>query len=497
MNRSLVKSAFIAVLLMLGGCSIGDKDKTLGEVVNERADFNVNGFLMAAVAQHRVVIVGDEGHGKGMDMRTIENYLRYWIDQIEAGQGGDSVPTHLVLVLEKDSSDVERALAYGNSLQLKDILSYGHFSSRIFSTASLDLYKCIGQIVKAVERINKNRDAADSVGFAVVGAEREIDISHWSHEQAENWYLTDRDSVVAANITHFLRAHPLYHALCYYGSAHLARELTDKVTESRSVKGYFFPHYLAEEFKGSKGVFTIRQFRPRSWGDFAGEIGRIGRPFGVIHSSLRGVIPKAYTEFSGNDASITLFDQDAPMWPLQDIKSSAIVSFLVNHLDEIMVTGNEYYTEYWASAITYLEMVSAVRPARVNLHDLAALKEAEDRWRAWHDSAKIDLVSDIQTTRFWTRLIDSLRVSNGLVARRYDFLIQKALGVDIPIDTSHGLPTPKERADSLAAYLTENRDSLIISNLRVIAEFGSESERRRAGEILSEISDSAGVTDFE
>ncbi len=303
---------FLGLAFLLAACS-----GTTQEKPTLQASFpieSLDSLLLRQLQIKRIVMFGDGGHGVGYYMQTVTEFLSAWTDSLGREDYDQSIPTKICLIVEKDSVHqrlIENYIACGNtdetlaSLMQEQILRY----TNSFSVEYLEYLSCLREIRQKVTDLQR-RYSSRGIEFQIMGAEPWPPFSDQERrtmpreelrKQAFVWAAYQRDILISGLIDKFLKDHPDYKALVFYGTAHLLRDETDKAKAMGSpepeVRGYFLAHYL-DSLYGRDQVAIFRSPIPDG----------VPRPTGVSRSVVALKMQDASPDFVFDpDPALTTF----------------------------------------------------------------------------------------------------------------------------------------------------------------------------------------------
>lgn len=158
-------------------------------------------------------------------MKTVTDFLNYWTDNLEKGikqDGNSEYPSRLYLVLEADSEMVAGIYRFIESGNPYEVIDPDLFMGYQFTTGMIEFYYDLGRICKRIELINKTVPANKRVSFRIFGPEKIIDISNWTTEKRDQYFLKERDEYSSRQVIDLLEKDPDAKALIFYGGSHLS-----------------------------------------------------------------------------------------------------------------------------------------------------------------------------------------------------------------------------------------------------------------------------------
>ena len=308
-----VRILLLGLAFLLAGCSGTTQEKQAVQ-----ASFpieSLDSLLFHQLQTRRIVMFGDGGHGVGYYMRTMTTLLSAWTDSLARDTYNQSIPSKICLIVEKDSVQqllLENYIACGNTDEVLSSLFQDHILrySNSFSLEYLEYLSCLREVRERIALLQR-RYPSRGIEFQIMGAEPWPPFSDqerrtMSREEFTKrsflWAAHQRDKLISLTIDRFLRDHPDFKALVFYGSAHLRRDEADKAKAFGSpepeLKGYFLAHFL-DSLYGRQQVTVFRSPVPDG----------VPRPTGLFRSviALYEKIDAPDFVFDPDPASTTFF----------------------------------------------------------------------------------------------------------------------------------------------------------------------------------------------
>jgi hypothetical protein len=245
-----------------------DDPTPINKVVNTYPIDSLNSLMMAEISARTIVMLADAYHGHNAYLKLVTDFLNYWLDQIQNDPANLNVPPKLCLVLEnfpETGKIFNRFFETGNQDSLNQYLTEHYVKySWLFATTDYieflynlrDIYQTTQNLKKSGKNIDlqflyPERDCPFRLNVDSTLSESERKVKEFY------WFADERDQIIANNITSYLKTHPDYKCLVFYGSPHLIRT---KVDQSRVYKypgksyyQFFLAHYLDKMF-GRKNI---------------------------------------------------------------------------------------------------------------------------------------------------------------------------------------------------------------------------------------------------
>ncbi len=216
--------------------------------------------VAALLNEHRVVMLGDSGHGRAQPFFSVLRVLDAWLDNL---QNGNPAPRNLTLVLEADTELSGLVSNYSMTGEWDPLLNY------LLPYSSLETLEFYAGLRRTQQRVADMQ----SVSLVIIGKEPGTirDDVEWNIQEAYRFFIDRRDSLTAAGILEHMRDYPDNGVLIFYGNAHLANGWADKSqwapsgVDTTEGFGFWLPHYLEREV-GLDEVVTIDQIvMPPQW----------------------------------------------------------------------------------------------------------------------------------------------------------------------------------------------------------------------------------------
>ncbi len=478
---STILAPFITTVALLSGCSSFNPDEQIPTILSERRTTDVDNAVVDQLDRNRIVMLADQGHFHWAFKQGVIDVLDAWFDRVTTDSTAASRLRSLTLVLEADSSKIEKVYRYMGSGRFADIFEVGMLASQDERLSHLEFYWRLGKLMRRIDDFNAAHPGPEQILLTLFGAEPEIDIAQWSFEKKDRYFLYQRDSLVANNVQRYIEDHPGDPILAFYGSAHLQRGIVTKRTETDSVQGRFLAAYLDEKYPGQ--VLTVGQVTPAYWSVKGNMFGFGDTAYAVVTHDSDTRIQDFLAGPLKFDMVIVRSDYGELAPAVANIPSLNMVRLAIPILPAIIDPSNEYYTMDWKGLLVYFDAVTGAMPHRVNLTDAASLRNESRLWREWSTQGDSNIVPDLVTLRLYTRLCDTLAIA-GRAAPVITWEVKRLLP-DAPGPMSGDrVSTPAAYADEIRDYITANRDDLITNALIGILWVGNDAERASARKAL-------------
>ena len=209
-------------------------------------------------------MLGDSEHGQYLYLKTIIEFLNYWIDRHIANPMAN-IPHKICLVLEMDSAYNADLHKFFKSGDYSDFLCLRLYNGKSASIRNLQFYYDLKEILNRIQDYNI-KTPRSKLYLDVLGPERNWDMKNWSELEGAEYFIYQRDIDICNNILEYIKSHPDYKMMAYYGSGHLISTNYMKRTPLRSGESYYLGHYLKEKSKSIGGFYRICQACPKDAG---------------------------------------------------------------------------------------------------------------------------------------------------------------------------------------------------------------------------------------
>jgi hypothetical protein len=476
-------------LLMTVSCGKKSPSDELRQLLSKHAQTDVNAFLLDRLSENRIVMLGDRQPGDPRYSQTVIRCLDYWLEQARANTETEQLPRHLGLVIEIDTSSLEKIRSYWESNDPFDVINFASFMTPSYTTQELEFYFDLGRIYREKVDINRGRSAEDSISFEVVALDPSVNLAGRTQEELAQYYLIERDERTAAAVGTYLRRHPESHLLMFYDEQQLITELTLKSSGPYQSEGYQLAHYLASEFDDSGGFYTVIQ-RP-AYADtsvYAPILMEPGESYAIDHlpfTELTEEIPM----FGRIDGSIIHTKSLERPWPLQHVRSARVTAFVVDNLDGLSDGTSNRSQKYWPDVMAYLQIISGKPSMPFDLSDPTAVQLAISQWKDWYADADIDVVTDMAKLDLWQRLVAHLRNSQGESYVWREYVLAQSLDINPMHPRDDTSITADQRAQDYWEYIQANRQRLVIQNLVYLLWLSNEDEETKAVNLLQRLTE--------
>jgi hypothetical protein len=441
-------------------------------------------FILGAIRDHRVVLLGDYGHGSYKPVEKVVNVLHRWVSAFEGSDPiGLSLPRHIVLVLERNAQDCAAMEAYIESGNPADCLKMAHFCDGAGTTNHFEICYDVRRIRQRIALFNKNRPREEHLELSLLGPEKTIEIDGWSRAKADTFFFHKRDEYASDQIITFLTERPEAHAVVYYGGGHLNLGLINKHGNFGSAKGYFLAHYLNEAFKDHGGSYSIEQNRYELVGG-TNPLGAFEYSYALDYEYLlEGGVE--YDEAKRYDAVI-IYHEKLQLCPsISTIPSATLIDYFSENLVRFADMEGEFARSYVYVAAKYLFQNLRVFPPRDQWENASFLQEwtsqlrSSDKLSSFSATQRIQSMDDIKAVI--SKLAHTEESQDQI--RRINFELLKL--------TTHSME-PKEGENSEAfaqrwtQWLSAHPEQYIYPRLVALLWLGEPSERIDALQLLRE-----------
>jgi hypothetical protein len=473
--------ATLCLGVLLCGCTPSESQQK--ESLLQHCDYNPSHFLLSQLSTHRAVLLGDSGHGSSLYMQTVISFLNYWLDTVRKDDGlsGD-IPRKLFLILERDSLGIERIKKYWETSDVYDVSADGGFFNTIFTTSSLEYLSDLHAFSTRVADYNATADEEHRVSFDIYGPEKVIDIADWSRAKGARFFVHERDEYSSEKVLALLEQNPDWKALMFYGSMHLNRSHTLKVADSLSDSGYFLAHYISDGLASTGGLYLVYQLSLRHVGVDSTVWRAPYSSYGVDIAAINCPSVTTNPWVKGQDAYILWYQWTPKDRPVMYLQSDNLVRATIRGFNTWTNMENDFYRTNFKFSYLYLSTISGIDvDTTVDYEHSEFIPQTTRKWKDWYASAKLDVVSDIESGAVLDRLLDQTGRSTGVWARRYAWMLAGMACEEPERDTTL---TP---ADLVALYkdkLVYDRRPIMIDHLVNLLWVGTPEECEKARVIL-------------
>jgi hypothetical protein len=485
----IILAGTILLAAMVAGCGSSDISKEISSVITERHSDDVNRYLIEKMSANQVLLLADNAHGQWLPRQTVMEFLETWFQTVSGDSFSVNTHHNLVLVLEADSVGLAKELRYAASHNLEEILHAPAMCSGKFTTASMEFFWRLGDLITRIETYNSTQEQSARITFTLFPGEPMIDTENWSFKKRGHYFVYERDEKIAKRIANFAELHPDYKIIGFYGTAHLQRGEVLKQADEDSAQGLFLASYLDSLIGG--GVITVGQIPPDYLGGYRNLFALNGEKYIYPTKHSNPEIQKMLAGSFSYDLVIVHSRQYLSGTPILQIPSMNAARRAITAMPDIMNTSNDFNKTYWSPLLKYLNAVSGNSPHAFRRKDSAVLEQEYLIWDKWLKGAVENIVPDLENLHLWQRLIDSLELAQGSRVAYFEEVIISLLPNAPPLNDYYDLPAPAKRAAELRTYLTANQTNIIIDNLIGLLWVGNDLERRMAEEALRKIADTS------
>jgi len=478
----LLTYTIIAVVTAGGNVfSQTERRDELAALIQHHAVWDPAEFILDKLATNRIVMLADGGRGDPLYYKAVIGSLNLWFSKHEQAATNMTVPSKVFLFLEVDSARASALNRYFQTGNPAEIIDPENFWGDQFSTGTLEFYSKLRTLHDRIDAFNRGRQADARLRFEVMGAEKDIDLSNWTTEKRERFFIYERDEYSSQRIKEILDSVPDTKALIFYNSVRLLRGSVPKQAGNQKSMGHYLAYYLSESFGAQGGVYTCGQVDvPRSsWADQA--IVHVSKTFAVDHAIFAGVPIEGNASFQPYDGSIYYVAPPRNARNITNVLSENLVDYIFAHIDEYKDATKEFYRGKLDAWLYYLSTVAAVDWHPVDHHNAHAVDSTIDAWKEWRKSANLDIVGDLSTLRYFRRCVERIRTINQKQSTWHQIQLEKLIGFKVWFGDG---ASPQGRADSIWACITRYRKPIVVDNLIPLLWVGTKSENEKAVAIL-------------
>ncbi len=475
-------AAIVTIVLFGEGVSAQtERRDDLTALIRQHAAWDPAEFILDKLKTNRIVMIADGGHGDPLYYRAVIHSLNAWVSQHEESANVKDLPSKLFLFLEFDSTragGLKRYFRNGDPIEMMEPIN---FWGDQFTTGTLEFYDDLRTLQHRIDAYNNGRTGDAQISFDIIGPEKVIDLSNWTTEKRDRFFLSERDEYSSRRIIDLLNAAPEAKALVFYGGVHLQRENVLKQAGSQKSMGHYLAHYLSESFSAQGGVYTCGQIdaAKSSWLDEA--VVKVGTTFAVDHSIFTGVPIEGNSSFPPYDGSIYYFVPPRNARHITNVCSENLVDYILDHIDLYTDSTKEFYRGTLETWLYYLSTVAAVDWHPVDHGNAHAIDSTIKAWKEWRKSASLDVVEDLSTLGYFKRCVDHIRTINQKQSTWHQIQLEKLVGFKVWFGDG---ASPQLRADNIWTYINKYRKPIVVDNLIQLLWVGSKSENEKAVAIL-------------
>jgi len=455
-------------------------EKDLKSLIKEKSRPDINNFILDKVANNRVVMIADEGHGNYMFMRTITNFLNHWIKKFQEDNHAQNIPQNLYLILESDSNQTNSIYRFFSNNDPSELLNPEFIYGYQFTSGVLEFYYDLRKLYYDVELINKNLSKDNKISLKLFGPEKVIDLNDWSVEQREKYFINERDEYSSRQIINLLEKDTAYKAIIFYGGAHFQTTKTRKSQNSQE-EGYFIGHYLLQHFKNSGGYYSIDQVSSNlnMWLNECYNCSKIN--YIIENSIFDGYAIPNNMQPQFTDASIILFDRFFKQPPISQIWSKNLVDCFLSNTDKFTNLKSEFNRGIISSWFYYLSTISGKKLENINYNDSSEVVKAIFKWKNWRDSLKTNIAEEIINQDIIKNKIKLFENSEYPIASQYEYDLSNTLNAKVWYGQT---AFPNIMAKGYYQFIRDNSKPLIAENLINLLWIGTKDEKEKAIDYL-------------
>jgi hypothetical protein len=485
---SLTRLTGITVLVLLSRSLFAQTERCsdLTTVIKQHAAWDPADFVLEKLRANRVVMVEDAGHGDPLYYKVIISSLNKWISKHEQwsfeNQTRD-LPKKLFLALEIDSIGVNRLKRYFQSGNGIETITPMNFWGDQFTTGTLEFYADLRTLRGRIDAYNHLHSGDNQISFDIIGPEKVLDLSNWTSEKRDNFFVFERDEYSSTRIKELLEAAPDAKILVYYGGAHLQRGSVPKEAGNVRASGHFLAHYLSESFGSRGGVYVCSQVDAFQSGWLDEAVMKIGKTFAVDHSIFTGRPVNADAWIPPSDGAIYEFASPRKPTHISRVLSENLVDYILEHIDGYTDSTNEFYRGTVQTFFYYL-CTAAVRDWNPStFRNTDAVDSTIKAWKEWRKSTTLDIVGGLSSLEYFKRYVERIRSTADPVSTQYQRRLAQFIGFKVWF---HSGASPQVRADSTWRYILKYRKPIVIENLIHLLWVASKGENDKALAILKE-----------
>jgi hypothetical protein len=483
-NKATRLLTFTIIAAVIAGGNIfsqTERRDDLTALIQQNAVWDPAEFILDKLTTNRIVMLADAGRGDPLYYEAVIGSLNLWISKHEQASSNNGVPSKIFLFLEVDSARAGALNRYFQTGNPAEIIDPVNFWGDQFTTGTLEFYSELRTLQVRIDAFNRGRPADAQLRLHVMGAEKDIDLSNWTTEKRERFFIYERDEYSSQRIKEILDSVPDTKALIFYNSARLLRGSVPKQAGNQKSIGHYLAYYLSESFGAKGGAYICGQVdvRKSSWADQA--IVHVNKTFAVDHGIFAGVPIEGNASFQPYDGSIYYFSPPRNARNITNVLSENLVDYILAHIDQYRDATKEFYRGKLDAWLYYLSTVAAADWHPVDHHNAHAVDSTIDAWKKWRGSANLDIVGDLSTLRYFTRCVERIRTIDQKQSTWHQIQLEKLIGFKVWFGDG---ASPEVRADSIWACINRYRKPIVVDNLIQLLWVGSKSENERAVAVL-------------
>ena len=473
--------AFFVLVFFIGNINSQTYlEKDLKSLIKEKSQLDINYFILNKVSNNRIVMIADEGHGNYIFMRTITNFLNYWIKKFQKDNQTKNIPRKLYLILERDSSQINSIYRYFSNNNPYELLNPEFIYGYQFTSGVIEFFYDLRKISCLVDSINENLSKDNKISLKLLGPEKVIDLNNWSTEKRDKYFINERDEYSSSQIINQLEKDTAYRAIIFYGGAHLQTIKTRKEQNSQE-QGYFIGHYLLQHFKNKGGYYSIDQVSS-TVNEWFNQCYKCSQHNYVIENSIfDGCVIPNNMQPRFTDASIILFDKNIKQPHISQIWSKNLIDCFLNNTDKYVNFKSEFNKGIISSWIYYLTNISGNEIDNVDYNDSSTVAKTIFKWKTWRDNLKTNIAEEIINQNIIKRNIRLFENSEFPIASRYEYELDRMLHAKLWYGQG---ASPSIRAKKYYNYIKIYSRPLIAENLISLLWVGTKDEKTKAIEYL-------------
>jgi hypothetical protein len=475
-------------------CSKRDPIEERNKAIKAHANYHVSQFILDKFKDHQVTMLSNTHRGEGIYYRRLNSFLNDWVD---VAKDGKTNLKNLALVFDTDSVHVKLIKKYMSSHDFRDLTDVKPFYYPTTTTASLESYWRLGDILNKIDQLNKN---GSEIKLNILGVEQAINLDDWSYAKYDLFSATVRDSLSANAIIDYLKANPEFRVLVFFEPNHMAIVESNMYKHHNKGPRYFMGHYLKETFGDQ--LYRFWQYKLT---DFAGYTGVHFEPESSYVVSQKHIDKVDYGDPSPKDADIVNIGYDEPTVSLQFVKSKNLGYLALDEIKSLYPLNNDFYTHMGSQASEYLSMLTGDLDYIKQGSDSTKIMKYAPAWEKWLNDPKTDVVKEILSEAYGKRLIELMKAApDKYIESKCEYLYLLTTGRNSTYDlrstsdwekgfvTAYDSETVDDRTDRFDFYelcLNKYSNKIIVTDLVQLLWVGTEQEKQEA---IKELKDRTG-----
>jgi hypothetical protein len=470
------------LIVSLNNCnSQTNSKKQFTQLIKDNYHLNINEFIQNKLIDNRIVAIGDQGHGNHLYMKTITDYLNYWIESLSKFKNkGQNIPRDLYLILEADSTFINAINKYFLTDNPYYLLDPTFIFGNQYTTAYFEFFYDLRLIKNKVDLLNQKLSSENKISFRLFGPEKIIDLTNWTIEKRDTFFVYERDRYSSQQIIELLKNDSAAKALIFYGAGHLIENKTQKL-QNISVQSYFLGHYLYEFFNDKGGYYTIGQISTDTNPQLSEYYKCSDRNYVIENSIFNGYTLPINMQPQFEDASIILFDKNFVQPHFSQVWSQNNIDCFLNNYEKFLNLKNRIDLGIIGRWLMYLYTISERAVEIIDYNDSTAIISAINHWKLWRKNEQMNYANEIINQNILKERIKLLANSKYPFSQEYERELQQMFYSNVFYNKD---ASPSEMANAFSSFVEKNKKAIITDELINLLWIGTNDENQKALEYL-------------